>query len=84
MPTITVALVERVLITLPQAQRISASTYLGWMSVFIKWTHIIAWFELMTSSFFKKAEKLLNESLTVPEISGLITNPLRENLCTPF
>src|SRR5471030_3221627 len=36
MPTMIVCLVERVLITLPQAQRISASTYLGWMSAFIK------------------------------------------------
>jgi hypothetical protein len=36
MPTMTVGFVERVLITLPQAQRISASTYFGCMSVFIK------------------------------------------------
>src|SRR5207249_10935638 len=36
MPTIITGLVERVLITLPQAQRISASTYFGCMSAFIK------------------------------------------------
>jgi hypothetical protein len=31
MPIRMLARVERVLITLPQAQRISASTYFGWM-----------------------------------------------------
>src|SRR5437870_5851054 len=35
-PTIITGLVERVLITLPQAQRTSASTYFGCMSAFIK------------------------------------------------
>src|ERR1051326_7613649 len=35
-PTIITGLVERVLITLPHAQRISASTYFGCMSAFIK------------------------------------------------
>src|ERR1700722_20198682 len=35
MPTMTVGLVERVLMMLPQAQRISASRYFGCMSAFI-------------------------------------------------
>src|SRR5215813_2473220 len=35
-PTMISGLVERVLITLPQAHRISASTYLGWIFSFIK------------------------------------------------
>src|SRR5205807_7823426 len=35
-PTMITGLVERVLITLPQAQRTSASTYLGWIFSFIK------------------------------------------------
>src|SRR5215470_11777491 len=36
MPTIITGLVERVLITLPQAQRISASTYFGCIFSFIR------------------------------------------------
>src|ERR1035437_7874870 len=54
MPTMMVERVERVLITLPQAQRISASMYLGCMSVFIKRGVKLSFARGMTSRNLKR------------------------------